>query len=46
MISLKDLAIDAAIEASKSILAIYEKPFDVIVKSDLSPLTQADLDSD
>ena len=46
MISLKDLAIDAAIEASKSILAIYEKPFDVIVKSDLSPLTQADLESD
>ena len=39
------LAIKASIAAAKEIQKIYNQDFDVIIKSDESPLTQADLNS-
>ena len=43
METLLSLAIDAALEAGKIIMEVYATPFDVYVKSDASPVTQADL---
>ena len=37
------MAVDAALEAGKIIMEVYATPFDVYVKSDDSPVTQADL---
>ena len=36
-------ALLAAIDASKTIMDIYENEFDTIIKADGSPLTKADL---
>ena len=38
-------ALFAAIDASKTIMDIYENEFDTIIKADGSPLTKADLAS-
>ena len=43
METLLSLAINAALEAGKIIMEVYATPFDVYVKSDDSPVTQADL---
>ena len=43
MQSLLNMAVDAALEAGKIIMEVYATPFDVYVKSDDSPVTQADL---
>lgn len=43
MEKLLSLAIEAAIEAGKVILEVYAAPFEVYVKDDASPVTQADL---
>lgn len=43
METLLSLAIDAALEAGKIIMEVYATPFEVYVKSDASPVTQADL---
>ena len=43
METLLSLAIDAALEAGKTIMEVYATPFEVYVKSDASPVTQADL---
>lgn len=43
METMLSLAINAAIEAGKIIMEVYATPFDVYVKSDDSPVTQADL---
>lgn len=43
METMLSLAINAAIEAGKIIMEVYATPFDVFVKSDDSPVTQADL---
>jgi 3'(2'), 5'-bisphosphate nucleotidase len=36
-------AIKAACEAGRAIMEVYEKPFEVYIKDDASPVTQADL---
>lgn len=43
METLLHMAIQAALEAGKIIMEVYATPFDVYVKSDDSPVTQADL---
>lgn len=43
METLLNMAIEAALEAGKIIMEVYATPFDVYVKSDDSPVTQADL---
>lgn len=40
-----DTALKAAFEAGEAILRVYHKDFEVMMKEDLSPLTQADLES-
>ena len=43
METLLQYAIEAAIEAGKAIMEVYAQPFEVYVKDDNSPVTQADL---
>ena len=43
MKTLLHYAIDAALEAGKAIMEVYAQPFEVYIKDDDSPVTQADL---
>src|SRR5580700_9325144 len=44
--SLLDIAIRAALAAGEAIMRVYAEPFEVVQKSDQTPLTEADLASE
>ena len=37
------LAVEAALRAGQAVMEVYAQPFEVMIKSDLSPVTEADL---